>query len=72
LLTTEIPPESLPTAGGENFAVNDALLPAAIVIGMLAPLMLNPVPEGDAWVTVNEAFPEFVNVTVCDIVLPTD
>jgi hypothetical protein len=48
LLTIEIPPVSLPTADGENFAVNDALLPALIVIGMLAPLMLNPVPEGVA------------------------
>ena len=71
LLTIEIPPVSLPTAGGENFAVNDALLPALIVRGMVAPLMLNPVPEGNAWVTVNAAFPGFVNVTVCDAVLPT-
>lgn len=48
MLTIEIPPASLPTAGGENFAVNDALLPALIVIGILAPLMLKPVPEGTA------------------------
>jgi hypothetical protein len=48
LLTIEIPPVSLPTADGENFAVNEALLPALTVIGMLAPLMLNPAPEGDA------------------------
>lgn len=72
MLTIEIPPASLPTVGGENFAVNDALLPALIVIGMLAPLMLKPVPEGTAWVTVKAAFPGFVRVTVCDTVLPTD
>ena len=72
MLTIEMPPASLPTAGGENFAVNDVLLPALIVIGMLAPLMLNPVPDGNAWVTVNAAFPGFVSVTVCDAVLPTD
>lgn len=72
LLTIEILPVSLPVAGGVNFAVNDALLLALIVIGMVAPLMLNPVPEGNAWVTVNAAFPGFVNVTVCDPVLPTD
>jgi len=72
LLTIEIPPVSLPTADGENFAVNDALLPALIVIGMVAPLMLNPVPEGVAWLTVNAAFPGFVSVTVCETVLPTD
>jgi hypothetical protein len=72
LLTIEIPPVALPTADGENFAVNDALLPALIVIGMVAPLMLNPVPEGVAWLTVNAAFPGFVSVTVCETVLPTD
>ena len=71
LLTIEIPPVTLPTADGENFAVNEALLPALIVIGIVAPLMLNPVPEGNAWVTVNAAFPGFVSVTVCDPVLPT-
>jgi hypothetical protein len=71
LLTIEIPPVSLPTAEGENFAVNDALLPALIVIGMVAPLMLNPVPEGVAWLTVNVAFPGFESVTVCDVVVPT-
>jgi len=48
LLTIEIPPASLPTAGGVNVAVNDALPPALIVIGIVAPLMLNPVPEGAA------------------------
>ena len=72
LLTIEMPPVLLPTVVGENFAVNDALPPALIVIGMLVPLMLNPVPEGVAWLTVNAAFPGFVSVTVCDPVLPTD
>jgi hypothetical protein len=72
LLTIEILPVSLPGVGGVNFAVNDALLLALIVIGMVAPLMLNPVPEGSAWVTVSAAFPGFVSVTVCDPVLPTE
>ena len=48
LLTIEILPVSLPATGGVNLAVNDALPPALIVIGMVAPLMLNPVPEGVA------------------------
>jgi hypothetical protein len=52
--------------------VNDALLPAVIVIGMLAPLMLNPVPVGVAWLTVRDAFPAFVKVTVRVPLLPTD
>jgi hypothetical protein len=45
LLTIEILPVSVPAAGGLNFAVNDVLPPALIVIGIVAPLMLNPVPE---------------------------
>jgi hypothetical protein len=53
-------------------AENDALLPALMVIGMLAPLMLNPVPESDAAVTVNVAVPAFVSVTVCVPLLPTE
>jgi hypothetical protein len=72
LLTIEILPVALPATVGENLAVNEALLPAVIVIGMLAPLMLNPAPEGVAWVTVNAAFPGFVRVTVCVPLLPTD
>jgi len=55
-----------------NFTVNDALLLGLIVIGIVAPLMLNPVPAGVAWVTVNAAFPGFVSVTVCDPVVPTE
>ena len=71
LLTIEIVPVSLPEAGGVNFAVNEALLPAFIVIGMVAPLMLNPVPDGITCVTVNAAFPGFVSVIVCERLLPT-
>jgi hypothetical protein len=72
LLTIEMLPVAAPAEVGAKPAENDALLPALIVIGMLAPLMLNPAPEGDACVTVNVAFPVFVSVTVCDPLLPTD
>ena len=48
LLTTEIPPEAAPADVGAKVAVNDALLPALMFIGMVAPLMLNPVPEAIA------------------------
>lgn len=40
LLTIEILPVALPAAVGANVAVKDALPPALIVIGMLAPLTL--------------------------------
>ncbi len=65
-------PDAAPAAVGVKIAENEALLPALIVIGMLAPLMLNPVPDGDAAVTVNVAVPALVSVTVCVPLLPTD
>lgn len=45
LLTTEMLPVAAPADVGAKVAVNDALLPALMVIGIVAPLMLNPVPE---------------------------
>ena len=72
MLTIEMLPDAAPVVVGAKMAENDALLPALMVIGMLAPLMLNPVPEGDAWVTVNVAFPALVSVIVCDPLLPTE
>jgi hypothetical protein len=71
LLTIEILPVAAPAEVGAKIAENEALLPALIVIGMLAPLMLNPVPEGDALVTVKVPVPAFVRVTVCVPLLPT-
>jgi hypothetical protein len=41
-------PDTAPVAVGAKMAENEALLPALIVMGMLAPLMLNPVPDGTA------------------------
>jgi hypothetical protein len=72
LLAIEMPPVAAPVEVGVKIAENEALPPAAIVIGMLAPLMLNPVPEGNALVTVNEAVPAFVSITDCVPLLPTD
>ena len=72
LLTIEMLPDTAPVAVGAKMAENEALLPALIVMGILAPLMLNPVPEDVAWVTVNVAFPAFVSVTVWDPLLPTE
>ena len=71
MLTTEILPDAAPADVGVKVAVNDALLPALIVIGGLAPLMPNPVPEAVACVTVRVALPEFVKVIVWGMLLPT-
>ncbi len=64
LLTTEMLPVAAAADVGANTAENDPLLPALIVIGQLAPLTLNPVPEADAWLTVRVALPLFVSVIV--------
>jgi hypothetical protein len=72
LLTIEMLPVPAPADVGAKIAENDALLPALIVIGMLAPVMLNPMPEGDALLTVNVPVPAFVSVTVCVPLLPTE
>jgi hypothetical protein len=71
LLTTEMLPVAAPADVGAKVAVNDALLPALIVIGIVAPLILNPAPEAVACVTVRVAFPEFVKVIVWGALLPT-
>ena len=71
MLTIERLPVAAPAEVGAKMAENEALLPALIVIGMLAPLMLNPVPEGVAPVTVNVPVPAFVSVNVCVPLLPT-
>lgn len=72
LLTIEMLPVAAPAEVGLKMAENDALPPALMVIGTLAPLMLNPVPEGDALVTVNAPVPALVSVTVCVPLLPTE
>jgi hypothetical protein len=70
LLAIEIEPVAAPAAAGVNVALNEALAPAATVIGN-EPLAANPFPDAVAEVTVSVAFPEFVNETVCVPVLPT-
>jgi hypothetical protein len=71
LLTTEMLPDAAPADIGAKVAVNEALLPALIFIGIVAPLMVKPAPETVACVTVRVALPEFVRVIVCGALLPT-
>jgi hypothetical protein len=72
LLTIETLPVAAPADVGAKVAVNDALLPALMLIGIVAPLTLNPVPEADACVTVRVALPLFVSVIVWVALLPTE
>jgi hypothetical protein len=71
LLTIEIEPVAPPAAVGLNTAVNDAVLPAVMLIGIDPPVMLKPAPDATACVTVSVALPEFVNETVSVPVPPT-
>jgi hypothetical protein len=71
LLTTDMLPLAAPADVGAKVAVNEALLPAPIFIGIVAPLMLNPAPDTVVCVTVRVALPEFVRVIVCGALLPT-
>lgn len=71
MLTTEMLPVGLPAEVGANCAVNEVLSPAPRVSGVPSPLMLKPVPDAVACEIVTLADPEFVNVIVCDGLLPT-
>jgi hypothetical protein len=70
LLAIEIDPVWLPADDGVNVVLNEALAPAATVIGKL-PLTLKPVPAAVAELIVSVALPEFVSETVWVPVLPT-
>src|SRR5258708_3159721 len=71
LLLMETLPLALRVAEGANCALNVVLCPAASVSGTDKPAMPKPVPEALAAEMVTLAVPEFVNVTVCDPLLPT-
>lgn len=67
-----MPPVVAAADVGANVAVNDALLPAPMLSGNVAPLTLNPVPEAVSWLTVSVALPAFVRVIVWCALLPTE
>jgi hypothetical protein len=71
LLTIEMLPVALPVVVGAKVALNDALLPALIVIGIPAPVTPNPGPEAESCEMVTAAFPGFDNDTVCEVLPPT-
>jgi len=71
LLVMETLPLALPAVVGENVALKEVLCPGLRVSGAVMPLMVNPVPDALAAEMVTLAVPEFVNVTVCDPLLPT-
>ena len=71
LLVIEMLPEALPFTVGANFAVKDALPPAAIVAGSGSPDRLNPAPDAVACEMTVLAFPGLLSVMVAMPLLPT-
>lgn len=71
LLVIVIVPDELPVAVGANLAEKVVFWPAARVTGVVSPLMLKPDPVMLAWEMVALAFPLFVSVIVCELLLPT-
>jgi hypothetical protein len=70
LLTTVIDPVTLPAALGPNTALNVVALPAAMVAGVVIPVVLNPVPEAVIDEIVTVAPPPFVRLMVCELLVP--
>jgi hypothetical protein len=55
-------PETLPIAVGTKVVVKIALCPPANVNGSGGPLIVKPLPDATAWVSVKASVPEFVRV----------
>jgi len=65
LLVTVTVPALLPAVAGLKSTLNDVLCPALKVIGVPAPVTLNPAPLSLICEMVTFAFPESVKVTFC-------
>jgi len=70
LLVIEMVPGKLPAVVGAKTALNVALAPAAIVLGVVSPLRLYPAPLTLNCDIVSDDAPVFVSVNVCDFVCP--
>jgi hypothetical protein len=70
LLVKEIDPVALLAEVGVKTALNVELLPAAIVSGVVRPLVLNPAPVTVAAEIVTLAVPPFERLIVCELLVP--
>lgn len=71
MLSSDTDPVTLPFADGVNTALNVALLPALIVIGIPGkPVILKPVPETFICEIETDAVPPFVRLKVCELLVP--
>ena len=71
LVTTETPPDKVPTALGAYVTSNVAFIPAAIVTGKVAPVIATPAAVALALEMVMVDSVSFDTVTDCDAVPPT-
>jgi hypothetical protein len=69
-LNTAIEPLAFPTLAGEKMMLKLALCPAAMYVGIVSPLTLNPAPFTLACEIVACAVPLFDMVIVCELLEP--
>jgi hypothetical protein len=69
-LISETKPVTVPGAVGVNTALNVALLPDAITVGMLRPAILKLLPEILTREMVTLLFPVLLSLMVCELVSP--
>lgn len=70
LLTSFTDPVTLPAALGANTASNVVELPAAMVTGVVMPVVLKPVPVTVTDEIVTAALPPFVRLMLCELLVP--
>lgn len=71
LLTICTVPFRFAAVVGANTALNEVLVPAASVVGVVSPFTLKPVPVAVSCEIVRDALPVFVSVKLCDFVWPS-
>lgn len=72
LLVSAIEPVTAPAAPGAKTALNVVFEPAGIVIGVLRPVILNPVPVTVVCEITRLAVPLFVRLIVCELLVPAE
>ena len=70
LLLIETVPVTLPADVGEKPTVKEVDCPAARVNGSASPFIVKPVPVTPSWDKETLLFPVFVNVTLCEVLVP--
>ena len=71
LPVTVIVPVALPAAIGAKLTERVAVSDGLSVVGLAIPLALKPVPVVETLFICNAAFPVFVNVIVCEALVPS-